>query len=48
MPQGMTSGMPAYKDILGDREIEASLAYIKSRWPSKIRRQQEMRTNQSR
>jgi len=48
MPQGMTSGMPAYRDILTDREIEASLAYIKSRWPSKIRRRQEMRTNQNR
>lgn len=48
MPQGMTSGMPAYKDILNDREIEAALAYVKSRWPSTIRRRQEMRTNQSR
>jgi mono/diheme cytochrome c family protein len=48
MPQGVKSGMPAYRDILSDREIEAALAYIKSRWPSKIRRQHEMRTNQSR
>jgi mono/diheme cytochrome c family protein len=48
MPTGMTSGMPGYADILSDREIEASLAYIKSRWPSKIRRQQEMRNMQSR
>jgi mono/diheme cytochrome c family protein len=48
MPQGMKSGMPAYKDILSDREIEAVLAYIKLRWPSKIRRRQEMRNNQSR
>lgn len=48
MPQGMKAGMPAFKDILSDREIEASLAYIKSRWPSKIRRRQELRTNQSR
>ena len=48
MPRGMTSGMPAYKDILNDREIEAALAYVKSRWPSTIRRRQEMRTNQSR
>ena len=47
MPQGMKSGMPAYRDILSDREIEASLAYIKSRWPSKIRRRHELRTNQS-
>ena len=48
LPQGVKSGMPAYWEILSDREIEASLAYIKSRWPSKIRRRQEMRTNQSR
>ncbi|MEN8195535.1 MAG: cytochrome c [Pseudomonadota bacterium] len=48
MPQGVKSGMPAYRDILSDREIEAALAYIKSRWPGKIRRQHEMRTNQSR
>lgn len=47
MPQGVKSGMPAYGDILSDREILAALAYIKSRWPSKIRRRQEMRTNQS-
>jgi len=47
MPQGVKSGMPAYGDILSEREILASLAYIKSRWPSKIRRRQEMRTNQS-
>ena len=48
MPQGVTSGMPAYGDVLNDREIESSLAYIKSRWPGKIRRQQEMRTDKSR
>lgn len=48
MPQGVKSGMPAFRDILSDREIEASLAYIKSRWPSTIRRRHELRTNQSR
>lgn len=47
MPQGVKSGMPAYGDILSDREIEASLAYIKSHWPGKIRRRQENQTNQS-
>ncbi len=31
------SAMPAYKEILSDREILASLSYIKSRWPSAIR-----------
>lgn len=48
MPAGVTSGMPAYKDDLSDREIEAALAYIKSRWPDDIRRGQEIRTMQSR
>ena len=48
MPPGVKSGMPAYGDVLSDREIDSSLAYIKSRWPSKIRSQQEMRTDRSR
>ena len=29
--------MPAYRDILSDREIWAVLAYIKSQWPEEIR-----------
>lgn len=48
MPVGVKSGMPGYADSLTDREIEASLAYIKSRWPSKIRRRQELRNMRSR
>lgn len=48
MPQGVKSGMPGYKDNLTDREIEAAIAYIKSRWPSKVRRQQGARNMQSR
>lgn len=47
MPAGVKSGMPAYKSILTDREIEASIAYIKSRWPGEVRRRQEMRNMQS-
>ena len=35
------SDMPAFKDILSDAEINAVLAYIKSRWPERVRRQQE-------
>lgn len=35
------SDMPAYKDILSDEEIWASLVYIKSRWPEQIRRKQD-------
>jgi mono/diheme cytochrome c family protein len=47
MPAGIKSGMPGYKDVLTDREIEASIAYIKSRWPDEVRRKQEMRNMQS-
>ncbi len=32
-PPGYTSDMPAYKNLLSDDEIRASLAYIKSHWP---------------
>lgn len=35
------SDMPAFKDVLSDDEIWAVLAYIKSRWPARIRRQQD-------
>jgi mono/diheme cytochrome c family protein len=31
------SDMPAYEDVLSDAEIWAVLAYIKSRWPLRIR-----------
>lgn len=34
---GFKSRMPAFGDSLTDREILASLAYIKSRWPTPIR-----------
>ncbi len=33
--------MLGFEDILSDDEIWAVLAYIKSRWPERIRRQQE-------
>lgn len=35
------SRMPAYDDILTDREIVAVLSYIKSRWPEEIRRRHD-------
>ena len=38
------SNMPAFEGILSDREILASLAYIKSKWPPKIQDQQEKMT----
>lgn len=40
------SGMPAFSGTLGDAEIEAVLAYIKSTWPDDIRAYQEDRTRQ--
>ena len=30
--------MPVYKDILSDKEIIAVLSYIKSTWPTKIKK----------
>lgn len=38
---GFKSGMPAFGDVLSDREIWAALAYIKSRWPEAIRNRQQ-------
>jgi mono/diheme cytochrome c family protein len=38
--------MPAFGDRLGDREIWAVLAFIKSRWPAEIRAVQEERNQQ--
>ena len=32
------NNMPVYKDILSDEEIIAVLSYIKSTWPSKIKK----------
>lgn len=39
-PAGYATDMPAFKGILSDAEIEAVLAYIKSRWPREIRERQ--------
>jgi mono/diheme cytochrome c family protein len=35
------SDMPAFEEVLSDDEIRAVLAYIKSRWPDRIRQRQE-------
>ncbi len=40
-PPGYRNRMPAFGDTLSDREIWASLAYIKSRWPGSVRERQE-------
>jgi S-disulfanyl-L-cysteine oxidoreductase SoxD len=37
LPGGGTSNMPAYAGTLGEQEIEAVLAYLKSSWPEEIR-----------
>ena len=39
--KGYQSAMQGFADALEDREIWASLAYIKSRWPPDIRKAQE-------
>lgn len=40
-PPGYESDMPAYQDVLSDREIIAVLSYIKSTWPEDIRRRHD-------
>ena len=39
--KGYRSTMPGFAGVLDDREILATLAYIKSRWPPDIRKTQE-------
>lgn len=46
-PEGYVSDMQAFGDVLGDREIWAVLAYIKSTWPPETLRLQEERTTQA-
>lgn len=42
-PPSYASDMPAFAEVLTDDEIWAVLAYIKSRWPEKIRARQPAR-----
>jgi len=42
-PPGYQSDMPAFGGTLSDDDIWAVLAYIKSRWPTEIRRAQQER-----
>lgn len=37
----MRTRMPAYEDVLSDREIIAVLSFIKSRWPDEIRKRHD-------
>jgi mono/diheme cytochrome c family protein len=39
-PAGYQSDMPAFGNVLTDREIAAILAFIKSRWPREIQARQ--------
>ncbi|MEQ9180466.1 MAG: c-type cytochrome [Nitratireductor sp.] len=39
-PDGYESDMPAFKGVLSDAEIWATLAFIKSRWPPKTQARQ--------
>ena len=41
---GYSSDMPVFDGVLSDDEINAILAYIKSRWPAEARRYQDERT----
>lgn len=41
---GHMSDMPAFENILSDDEIHAILAFIKSTWPAKERRYQQLRS----
>ena len=44
---GFKSAMPGFADSLSDREIIASLAFIKSFWPRQIRQRQELLSRQN-
>ncbi len=41
-PVGAVSFMPAFKDVLDDRDIIAAAAFIKARWPTALRVSQAM------
>lgn len=40
-PAGYQSDMPAYAGVLSDKEIVAVLSYIKSTWPTEVRRRHD-------
>lgn len=42
-PAGYRTDMKGFGEVLSDREIWASIAYIKSRWPQPVREAQEAR-----
>lgn len=46
-PAGFRSGMPGFAGTLTDREIAASIAFVKSQWPRQIRQRQEFISRQA-
>ena len=40
-PPGYESDMPAFREVLSDRDIVAVLSFIKSTWPADIRRRHD-------
>lgn len=47
-PAGFQSNMPAFEDRLTDREINAALAFIRSRWPVSIQERQQRLSQRAR
>ncbi len=45
--EGFQSNMPAFRDTLSDADIWASLGYIMSRWPARVRQRQDNINEQS-
>ena len=45
--EGFQSNMPAFRDTLSDADIWASLGYIMSRWPERVRQRQDHINEQS-
>jgi mono/diheme cytochrome c family protein len=41
VPSGFKSNMPGFGEVLSDREIWASLAFIKNSWPATLQARQE-------
>lgn len=46
-PAGYKSDMPAFKNVLSDRDIWAVLAFIKSRWPETILARRDARARRA-
>lgn len=40
-PRSIKSNMPAFEEMMSDRDIWATLAYIKSQWPAQVRQRHD-------